>query len=99
MGQEPHTHQMAQLSLSTQNYSLGVVVAILSIYIKLLALRKDQKKKKGKNFREILRGLGRDRVGKDRFPTLGNNLPIPESLQSHLGIPSTHQPWTGMSST
>lgn len=59
MGQEPHTHQMAQLSLSTQNYSLGVVVAILSIYIKLLALRKDKKKKKkkGKNFREILRGL------------------------------------------
>lgn len=47
-GQEPHTHQMARLSLSTQNYSLGVVVAILSVYIKLLALRKDKKKKKGK---------------------------------------------------
>lgn len=42
-----------KIPFSTPNYSLGVVVAILSVYIKLLALRKDQKNRIS-DFREIL---------------------------------------------
>lgn len=53
--QEARTHQM---TLSPQRHSLGVVVAILSVDVKLLALKKDQKNKnkqtKTNDFREIL---------------------------------------------
>lgn len=49
--QEPHTHQMVP---SPQSHSLGVVVAILSVDIKFLALRKDGGGGNKNDFRVIL---------------------------------------------
>lgn len=58
---------------------------------------KEKTKKNRSDFREILTGLdigaGEEEEEKGRVPdSWAHCLPIPDSLQSHLGIPSTQQP-------